>query len=120
MWRLFMDDLSKACHSVDLTCFSAYSHSSPSFSEITPLLYGISSSVFSRQPYWPTSVHLCGFWRLPKEWEPVPEPRLVTLVEETSQSASLIYAGFGSMESYAPDVHWNSVLDNIHQGTVHI
>lgn len=111
-----MDDLSRACSSAGLNSFSAYPYSARCFSDIPPLLYGISSSLCSREPYWPSSVHLCGFWRLPEQWELVPEPSLVTLVEESSQSATLIYTGYGSMESYAPNVNWTIVLGNIHQG----
>ncbi|KAJ3692040.1 hypothetical protein LUZ60_012390 [Juncus effusus] len=33
------------------------------------LLYGFSKDIVERPGYWPSNIHICGFWFLPPEWQ---------------------------------------------------
>ena len=54
------------------------------------------------------SVRLCGFWTLPTSlYSTDPDPSLVDLVKGLPD-VSLLYVGFGSMETFMLDVDWEA------------
>ena len=133
MWRLFLDDISTACDAAGISSFplpypapssftppthtpSMSPSSSWSLPRPTKLLYGISPAIVPREHFWPESVHLCGFWKLPCDWcGGMDDGRMVEFVE--SHCGRLAYTGFGSMEKYLNDVDWNKLLCTLNEGT---
>ena len=117
MWRLFLNDLSEACEAAGLPSFPLLTSS---LSELSPplLLYGISPSIVQRQPYWPDSVHLCGFWQLPCGWDLPVSKTLQELVKQVN--GELVYIGFGSMEDYVEDCYWERLLTVLNEGNMKI
>ena len=124
MWRLFLDDISTACDTAGIPSFPfPYPHPSSSSPPLTPwslppptqLLYGISSTLVHREQFWPESIHLCGFWKLPDDWcvEQV-DPNVRAYVN--THADRLVYTGFGSMETYINDIDWNGLLLTLNKG----
>ena len=137
MWRLFLDDYGSVCESLGLPPLPLSLNCSGTLPPPTPLLYGISPSVISRQPYWPDryiaslvlalcftscsslarhipSVSLCGFWSLPPHFYPTLDPGVTALLH--SFSTSPLYVGFGSMESYLLDMDWTALFVTLEEG----
>lgn len=65
MWRSQKLHLS-ACPFTDPVTELPILHDWP---RATPLLYGFSREVVECPAYWPASIHVCGFWYAPIEWE---------------------------------------------------
>lgn len=125
MWRLFLDDISIACNSSGIPHFpipyptppSLVMTSQWSLPSPTPLLYGFSPSLIPREQYWPESVELCGFWKIPENW------LSVKLDEEVQRfidvhKGRLVYTGFGSMEKYMLDTDWKELMRTLNEGTI--
>ena len=53
MWRMFLDDYGSVCESLGLPLLPFSLSASGHPPAPTPLLYGVSPSVISRQPWWP-------------------------------------------------------------------
>ena len=51
MWRLFLDDYGALCHHLHLSTTIPFP--SINLPKPTPLFYGLSPALISRQPYWP-------------------------------------------------------------------
>lgn len=75
MWPLFTDRWAtwrsqrlhlSACPLTDPVTELPIVHDWP---RATPLLYGFSREVVECPAYWPASIHVCGFWYAPIEWE---------------------------------------------------
>lgn len=60
------------------------------------------------------SVHLCGFWNLQPSLYSTPDSSVTTLL--SSVPDPLLYVGFGSMESFLPDVDWTSFFTILDKG----
>lgn len=117
MWRLFLTDLTSACSATGLPAFPVPVPLPPSHPPLpppTPLLYGVSEAVFPRQPFWPESVQLCGYWQLSEQWLPSLSDELVQLVGQLSPP--LLYIGFGSMESFLKTDSWLHAIAVIDEG----
>ena len=107
MWRLFLSDLTSACSVAGLPADHTRVAS-------IPLLYGISDCVLPRQPYWPASVHLCGYWQLQQQWLPSLSDDLVVMV--SGLPSPVLYVGFGSMEHYLTTDQWLHAITIIDTG----
>ena len=123
MWRLFLDDISTACDTAGVQSFPLpypdTAGTSPLWSlpRPTPLLYGVSPILAHREPFWPESVHVCGFWKLPKEWcAEIVDRELQTFIDRHGDSR-LVYTGFGSMERYMDGINWNKLLHTFDKGS---
>ncbi|XP_004230516.1 sterol 3-beta-glucosyltransferase UGT80B1 isoform X1 [Solanum lycopersicum] len=75
MWPLFTEEWG-SWRSLDLNLsalpFTDPVTGLPTFHERLPsplLLYGFSKEVVEYPGYWPSKVHVCGFWFPPKEWQ---------------------------------------------------
>lgn len=53
MWRLFLDDFGQVCEDLGLSPLPVSAFLQTDLPRPTPLLYGVSSVVLPRQPYWP-------------------------------------------------------------------
>ena len=53
MWRMFLDDIGSVCESLGLPLLPFSLDHSGALPPPIPLLYGISPSLISRQPWWP-------------------------------------------------------------------
>ena len=106
MWRLFLSDLTSACSAAGLPADLLRVSS--------PLLYGVSDSVLPHQPFWPSSVHLCGYWQLQQQWLPALSHELVEIV--SSSRSPVLYIGFGSMEHYLSIEQWLHAITVIDKG----
>ena len=60
------------------------------------------------------SVYLCGFWNLRPSLHSTPDSSITALLQ--SLSDPLLYVGFGSMESYLPDVDWTNFFATLEEG----
>lgn len=120
MWRLFLTDLSSACSAAALPSFPIpVPPTLPTSSPLplpapTPLLYGVSEAVFPRQPFWPKSIHLSGYWQLREAWLPELPEHLVQLVGQLSPP--VLYIGFGSMEPFLETDQWVQAIAVIDEG----
>lgn len=115
MWRLFLTDLCSACYAAGLPSFPV--PSSSSLPPPVPLLYGVSEAIFPHQPFWPKSVHLCGYWQLDDKWLPALNAQLVELIKGLPHP--VLYAGFGSMEHYIEESGWVHFVATIDNGVLH-
>ena len=121
MWRLFLDDLSAACDAAGIESFPIpYPSSSVvpplwSLPRPTQLLYGVSPVLAHEEQFWPESVHVCGFWKLPEDWcIELADSKLQAFID--NHSDRLVYTGFGSMERYMVGINWNTLLDTLNKG----
>lgn len=121
MWRLFLNDLSAACDSIGICPFPIPypTTASPlqwSLPPPTPLIFGLSPSLVPREQYWPESVELCGFWKLPASWLPVKhlDDHVQSFID--SHRGRLVYTGFGSMERYMTDTDWTKLMGIFDEG----
>ncbi len=73
--------------------------SPPPLPRATPLLYGISDRLLPPLPYWPASVHVCGFWLRASEPEPhAPPPLPAALCDALfGPPVGPLYVGLGSV-----------------------
>jgi hypothetical protein len=114
MWRMFIDDYGSVCEALGLPLLPFSLDQRGVLPTPTPLLYGLSPSVLPRQPWWPDSVVLCGFWTLPSRYYPVPDSGVKALFH--SLPTPPLYVGYGSMESYLTDVDWTAFITTLDRG----
>ena len=61
MWRMFLDDYGSVCGSLELPVLPFTLNHCGILPLPTPLLYGISPAIISRQPWWPSRYKLSTF-----------------------------------------------------------
>ncbi len=78
----------------------------------SPIIYGISPSVFPRPNDWTKNIHITGFWSLdpPDQW--VPPSDLMKFLQDEPVP---LYIGFGSMSSKSPEETANLVFQALNK-----